>query len=52
MGTKKGGARKGQPKGARLGYDDVPKSKKKWTQSGRKRNLGWKKKFSKILKRL
>ena len=27
MGTKKGGARKGQPKGARLGYDDVPKKK-------------------------
>ena len=28
MGTKKGGARKGQPKGARLGYDDVPKKKR------------------------
>mgnify|MGYP003654736214 CR=1 FL=1 len=29
MGTKKGGARKGQPKGARLGYDDLPKKKTK-----------------------
>ena len=27
-GTRKGGARKGQPRGARLAYDDLPKKRK------------------------
>ena len=29
MGTKKGGARKGKPKGSRLAYDDIPTKEKK-----------------------
>ena len=29
MGTKKGGARKGQPKGSRLAYDDTKKKTKR-----------------------
>ena len=35
MGTKKGGARKGKPKGSRLAYDDTPSKKRRLSETER-----------------